>query len=124
MVRDCGVHHVYASCKFFWDEKGALSHWEFEEYGLEGKVAAAREIAARLRAPLEDCAFVGDGSNDVHVARAVGVSIAFNGDKEMQDVATHCVNQKRGKEDFRAVLEYLLPYEYSKRSTPTRAAGV
>lgn len=121
VVRDCGVHHVYASCKFFWDEEGSLSHWEFEEYGLEGKVVAAREIAARHGVPLEDCAFVGDGSNDVHVARAVGVSIAFNGDKELQDVATHCVTQDKGKEDFRAVLEYLLPYEYSGGPATARA---
>lgn len=111
VVSDCGVHHVYASCKFFWNEQGSLSHWEFTEYGLEGKVGAAREIAAHHGISLDECAFVGDGSNDVHIARAVGTSIAFNADKELQEVATHCVNQERGKEDFRAVLEYLLPYE-------------
>jgi len=107
-VQDLGIHHSYASCKYFWDEEGLLKDWEFSEHGLEGKVNAASEVAAQYGVSLSECAFVGDGSNDVHIARAVGISVAFNGEKALQDVATHSVNQEKGKEDFRAVLEYLM----------------
>lgn len=107
-VRDLGLHHARASCRFFWDETGKLSHWEFEEHGLEGKVGAAKTIAEQYGAPLQECAFVGDGSNDVHIAQSVGTSIAFNGEEELRRVATYAVNQEKGKEDFRAILEYLL----------------
>ncbi len=106
-VRDLGLHHVYASSRFFWDKDGRLSHWEFTDHGLEGKIGAAREVAEGYGVDLRDCAFVGDGSNDVHIARLVGTSIAFNAEKALQDVATHSVNQEKGKEDFRAILEYL-----------------
>ena len=106
-ARELGIHHVRASCRFFWDEHGKLSHWEFEEHGQEGKVHAAQQIAAQYGISLRTCAFVGDGSNDVHIAQSVGVSIAFNGDEELRRVATHAVNQEKGKEDFRAILEYL-----------------
>jgi len=107
-VEELGLHHAFASSRFFWDEQGALSHWEFEEYGLEGKVVAARQIAEHYGLSLQDCAFVGDGSNDVHIASSVGTSIAFNGEKALQDVATYAINQEKGNEDFRAILEYLL----------------
>lgn len=107
-VRDLGLHHVRASCRFFWDDTGRLSHWEFEEHGLEGKVGAAKTIAKHYGVPLQSCAFVGDGSNDVHIAQSVCTSIAFNGDEELRKVTTHEINQEKGKEDFRAILDYLL----------------
>lgn len=113
--RDLGIHHIRASCRFFWDEKDALSHWELEEHGLEGKVDAAKSIAAQHNVSLEECCFVGDGANDVHIARAVGTSIAFNGEDALRAVTTHMISQPEDALDFRAVLEYLLPYVRSGR---------
>lgn len=81
-------------------------------------------LADQYGVSLEECAFVGDGSNDIHIAKAVGMSVAFNGEAELRNVSTHAVVQKIGSEDFRAVLDYLLPYEYSKGSAPTRATSV
>ncbi|MBI4599455.1 HAD family phosphatase [Candidatus Uhrbacteria bacterium] len=107
-MKELGLGHARASSRFFWDEHGVLSHWEFEEHGLEGKIRAAQEIAAHYGVPLKDCAFVGDGDNDVHVAKAVGTSIAFNGEEKLRQVATHAVDQEKGKEDFRVILDYLL----------------
>lgn len=54
----------------------------------------------------EECAFVGDGKNDVALARVVGVSVAFNGDPELREVSTHSVEQARGKEDFSEILRF------------------
>jgi len=54
----------------------------------------------------EECAFVADGRNDVVLAKAVGVSIAFNAMNELKDVATHSIDQKVGEEDFRKILQY------------------
>lgn len=54
-----------------------------------------------------DCVFIGDGINDVPLAQAVGMSIAFNGHPDLQSVSTHSINQKKGAEDFRAVLEFI-----------------
>lgn len=106
-LRELGLHHAYASSRYFWDENEKLSHWELEEHGLEGKIHAAKKITSLYDVPLENCAFVGDGSNDVHVARIVGTSIAFNGVKELSDMTTYAVDQEKGQEDFRAILEYI-----------------
>jgi phosphoserine phosphatase len=54
-----------------------------------------------------DCAFVGDGKNDVQLAQEVGFSVAFNAQEELRKVATATVDQKPGEEDFMAVIEVI-----------------
>jgi phosphoserine phosphatase len=105
---ELGVRHVYASCRYFWDDEGKLSHWELEENGLTGKVRAAEKIAEHYGASLRDCSFVGDGDNDVYIAKAVGTSVAFNGFPELKKVTTYSIEQEKGKEDFCAILPHLL----------------
>jgi len=51
--------------------------------------------------------FVGDGKNDVPLAKAVGLSISFNGAKELEAVCTHAIRQKEGEEDFKEILRYI-----------------
>lgn len=110
-VRELGIHHAFAACRLFFDDQGGLSHWEARNTDYENKVRYRNEVADLYGARPEECAFVGDGENDVHIARSVGTSVAFNGHPELQKVCTHAVNQPKGEEDFRAVLDYLLPYE-------------
>ena len=55
----------------------------------------------------DECAFVGDGKNDVYLAKEVGTSIAFNAPKELQRVTTYVIEQPEEQEDFREVLKYL-----------------
>ena len=49
---------------------------------------------------------LGDGKNDVPFAKAVGLSISFNGPPVLQKVSTFSINQKKDKEDLRAILKY------------------
>ena len=55
----------------------------------------------------EQCAFVGDGINDVHLASEVGTGISFNGHEKLQEVCKYAIKQKKGKEDFKEVLKYI-----------------
>ena len=55
---------------------------------------------------MDESGFIGDGKNDIPLAKAVGLSIAFNASKELQEVSTHRINQPKGQEDFRAILRY------------------
>jgi phosphoserine phosphatase len=95
---------VYANHIGF-DEDGRISHWRATPFDMEGKVQALRAVALRERIPLARCAFVGDSSNDVWVARAAGTSIAFNPrSAELETVADAVVRSS----DLRDVLTYLL----------------
>lgn len=104
--KDLKIDHSFAACEFFWDEDGKLVHWNLLPCDYEGKVAFVKLIMEEQGLKPEDCAFVGDGINDVHISKEVGTGISFNGHPELQKVSTHIINQPKGEEDFRAVLEY------------------
>ena len=56
----------------------------------------------------KECAFIGDGDNDVELAKAVGISIAFNASEKLRACSKYSVVQKEGHEDLRAILKYLI----------------
>jgi len=105
--RELKIDHVFAACEYFWEENGKLLHWNILPCDYEGKVDFMKLIMNEHGLKPEQCAFVGDGKNDIHLARAVGLSIAFNAAEELQKASTFSVSQPRGKEDFREILKYL-----------------
>jgi phosphoserine phosphatase len=104
---DLKIDHAFAACEYFWDDDGELLHWNLLPCDYEGKLDFMQLIMKEHGLTAADCGFVGDGRNDIHFAQAVDLSIAFNGARELQAVCSHAVNQEPGKEDFRAVLEFL-----------------
>lgn len=105
-VKDLKINHAFAACEFFWDEKGKLVHWNLLPCDYEGKEDFMKLLMKEHGLKKDECAFVGDGKNDIPFAKAVGLSIAFNGAPELQEACTHSVNQEEGKEDFSAILNY------------------
>ncbi len=104
---DLKIDHAFAACEYFWDKKGKLLYWNLLPCDYEGKLDFMRLIMKEHKLKKEECAFVGDGKNDIPFAQAVGISIAFNGTPELQGVSTYSINQPGGKEDFRAILPLL-----------------
>jgi phosphoserine phosphatase len=106
--RDLKINHAFAACEYFWDKRGRLFHWNLLPCDYEGKIDFMKLIMKEHGLLPENCAFVGDGKNDVALAKEVGLSIAFNAPEELQRVSKYSINQPEGKEDFRAVLKYLI----------------
>jgi len=106
-LKELKIDHAFVACEYLWDENGNLVHWNLLPADYEGKVDFMKLIMKEHGLKKEDCAFVGDGKNDIPFAQAVGNSIAFNGALELQKVCRYSVNQPEGQEDFRAVLPYL-----------------
>ncbi|MEK6852493.1 MAG: HAD-IB family phosphatase [Nanoarchaeota archaeon] len=104
---DLRIDHAFAACEYFWDKNGKLLHWNLLPCDYEGKLDFMQLIMKEHGLKKEQCAFVGDGKNDIHLAKAVGLSIAFNADLELQKVCTYVINQPKGEEDFREILKYL-----------------
>lgn len=105
--KDLKIKHSFTACEYFWDENGKILHWNLLPCDYEGKVDFMKLIMKEHGLSPEECAFVGDGKNDVFLAKEVGTSISFNGAEELQRISTHSINQEEGKEDFQAILEYL-----------------
>ena len=105
--KDLKIDHAFSACEYFWDEKGNLIHWNLLPSDYEGKLDFMNLIMKEHGLKKEECAFIGDGKNDIPFAKAVGLSIAFNAAPELQKVSTHSINQPEGKEDFREVMKYI-----------------
>lgn len=104
---DLKIDHAFTACEYFWDKKGKLAHWNLLPCDYEGKAKFMKLIMEEHGLLPEECAFVGDGKNDVFLAKEVGTSIAFNAPEELQRVSTHSINQESGKENFKEVLSLL-----------------
>jgi phosphoserine phosphatase len=106
--RELKLRHSFAACEYFFnDETGLLEHANLLPADEAGKADFMRLMCREYNADPAMCAFVGDGMNDVHLAREVGFSIAFNAQPELERVASVKVSQPVGEEDFTAVVEAL-----------------
>lgn len=104
-IRDLGVDHTFAACEYFFDPaSGRLVNWNMLPCDYEGKVDFMRLMMREYGLHPSECAFVGDGVNDIPIAKEVGMSIAFNGRKELQAVTTHAVNQDN--KDLKTILKF------------------
>lgn len=103
---DLKINHAFAACELFWDDNGNLVHWNLLPCDYEGKIDFMKLIMREHGLEAWECAFVGDGKNDVALAREVGVSVAFNGAPELMEVCTYSVEQAEGKEDFSEILRF------------------
>jgi phosphoserine phosphatase len=102
------IHHSFAACEYFFHaQTGLIDHFNLLPADEVGKVDFMKLTCREYGVDPAECAFVGDGMNDVHLAQAVGFSIAFNAQPELCDVATETVSQAPGAEDFMAVAEVL-----------------
>ncbi len=106
-VVDLKINHAFTACEYYWDKTGKLTWWNLLPSDYEGKIDFMKLIMKEHGLKSQECAFIGDGKNDISLAQAVGASIAFNAPKELQNVSTFSINQQESKEDFRAILPYL-----------------
>jgi phosphoserine phosphatase len=88
---DLRIHHAYASADLFWDSTGELIHWNVYPSDYEGKVDFVRLMMREYHLVADDCAFVGDGANDVPIASAVGTSVAYNGHPALRAAVHHSI---------------------------------
>jgi len=101
---DHPFEEVYANHIGF-DDEGRISHWQATPFDMEGKAQILRALALREGIPLSRCAYVGDSSNDLWVAREAGLAIAVNPkSRELEEVAGAVVRT----DDFREILTHLI----------------
>jgi len=102
---DLKIRHAFSACEYFWGKNGKLIHWNLLPCDYDGKVDFMKLLMKEHGLSAKECAFVGDGKNDIPQAKAVGLSISFNGNENLQKVATYCVNQEEGEGRFQGGFE-------------------
>ncbi len=104
-IRDLDIDTTFAAVEYFFDDKtGKLVSWNILPTDYEGKIDFLRLMMREYKLHPQECAFIGDGVNDIPLAKEVGTSIAFNARKELQEVCTYSINQK--KKNLKAILKY------------------
>ena len=106
-LKDLRIKHAFVGCEYFWGSNGLLDNWNLLPADERGKRSFMKLLIKEYGFTPNECAFVGDGQNDILIAKAVGVSISFNGSEKLANNVTYVINQKPGKEDFRAIMKYI-----------------
>lgn len=88
------IDHAYSACEYFFNDDGSIEHFNLLPTDEEGKLVFMKHLASEYNSELENCIFIGDGKNDVFIAKNVGTSIAFNAQRELREVSTFIVDQK------------------------------
>lgn len=82
------------------DGEGLIAGGTPTPYDLDGKAEGLRELAGREGIQMSQTVFIGDNDNDVWIAKAAGLAIAFNCKSDaLRSVCRHEVIEK----DLRAV---------------------
>jgi phosphoserine phosphatase len=85
---DCGISHAFSACEYLFDAKGALANWNLLPCDFEGKIDFIHLMLREYGLSSQDWLFVGDGKNDVPIAKAAPLSVAYNGNEELKKVAS------------------------------------
>lgn len=95
------IRHSYAAVDLTWDSEGYLSSWNLFPSGSKGKTGFLRLLTDSYGIDLSECAFVGDGQNDVQIASVAGVSFAYKAERNLVAASTHEIRH------FKSVSELL-----------------
>lgn len=102
------IDHALSGCEYFFDAaSGQIEHFNLLPADERGKADFMRLMCVEHQVDPHDCAFVGDGMNDIHLAREVGFSVAFNAQEALRAVSAAVIDQATGNEDFREVVSVL-----------------
>lgn len=90
--------------KILFDKKGRILGGIPTPYDVEKKALGLEKLARQYGFKSEECVFVGDNENDLHIAGKAGFSIAFNvKSQKLAEISDIVITEK----DLRAILKYL-----------------
>jgi len=100
--KELGIDDAVAHCNLLFDSAGRLKSWELLPCDYEGKVDAFLQMAEKDGIEPSECVYVGDEVNDIPIFQKVGLSVAFNCNKQkVKDAADMVVDSN----DLRLILE-------------------
>ena len=98
---DCDITHAFAACEYLFDSQGSLAAFNLLPCDFEGKLDFVQLLLREYGLSRNDWVFIGDGRNDVPIARTAPFSIGFNAHPELASVSSVCLS------DFRELLSVL-----------------
>jgi phosphoserine phosphatase len=88
---DCNIEHAFAACEYIFDRDLRLAGWNLLPCDFLGKLDFVRLLLKDYKLNADRWIYVGDGANDVPIARAAPVSIGIRPHPELAAVVDHKV---------------------------------
>jgi len=92
---DLGIKHAFAACEYFFDDAELLRGYNLLPCDFEGKLDFIQLMLREYRLSDREWLFVGDGLNDVPIAKLAPFSVAYRGHPALREVATVCIDDFR-----------------------------
>jgi phosphoserine phosphatase len=103
--RTLKIDHALSGCEYFFDEHGNLEFYNLIPADNQGKLSFMNQVLFEHGLTKADSAFVGDGKNDIYLANEAGISIAFNAQKELNDISDYSITQNVGSENLLDIIK-------------------
>lgn len=91
--RDIKIPHVFAACEYLFGIDGRLEAYNLLPCDFEGKVEFIRLMIREYGLSSGDWIFVGDGLNDVPIAKIAPISVGYRAHTELKKVVTYSIEE-------------------------------
>ena len=90
--KDMKIIHAFAACEYFFGDDGILDGYNLLPCDFEGKIDFIKLMLSEYGLGPKDWIFIGDGANDVPIAKEALVSVGYNAHPSLRKVSTHTIN--------------------------------
>jgi len=100
--QDLRIVHAFCACEYIFGNDKKLRSYNLLPCDFEGKIDFIRLMLREYRLADSDWVIVGDGANDVHVAKEAPLSIGYRPHSDLRSVANESVDNFK---DILAILD-------------------
>ncbi len=90
---DLNISHAFAACSYLFGERDSLVGYNLLPCDFKGKIDFVQLMLKEYKLGPQDWVFVGDGKNDVHIAKEAPLSIGYQPHADLKAVATYSVSR-------------------------------
>lgn len=89
--RDFSIIHAFAACEYFFGPDDLLRAFNLLPCDFRGKIDFIQLMLREYELGEQDWVFVGDGANDVPIAKAAPLSVGYRPHPRLREVVTHTI---------------------------------
>lgn len=86
---DLNISHAFAACEYLFGDDGTIGGYNLLPCDFEGKIDFINIMLREYGLSCKDWLFVGDGANDVPIAKHAPVSVGYRPHSKLEAVVTH-----------------------------------
>lgn len=90
--QDLDIIHAFAACEYFFGADDLLTSFNLLPCDFNGKIDFIQLMLREYGLGQEDWVFVGDGANDVPIAKVAPLSIGFQAHSHLKEVVTFSID--------------------------------